>query len=53
MRTGAGKVVDLAIVEHEEPGEEAADEDLTLGEGEADDTNDAPVEPAAETPEET
>jgi len=63
MRTGEGKVVDLAVVEHEEPGEEEAGEELALVEGEAGETGDAAIEPAAdetskeapvaETPEET
>ncbi|NCC75881.1 MAG: DNA gyrase subunit A [Clostridia bacterium] len=45
MRTGEGKVVDLAVVEHEEPGEDVAVEPLQP-EGEADETSDATVEPA-------
>ena len=63
MRTGEGKVVDLAVVEHEEPGEEAAGENLAPSEGEAGETAAADPEtapgetsheaPTAETPEET
>ena len=64
MRTGEGKVVDLAVVEHEEPGEDVAIEvALDTAEGEAGETGDATFEPAGdetsveapgtETPEET
>lgn len=64
MRTGEGKVVDLAVVEHEEPGEDVAIEvALDTAEGEAGETGDATYEPAGdetsveapgtETPEET
>ena len=63
MRTGEGKVVDLAVVEHEEPGEEAAGENLAPSEGKAGETAAADPEtapgetsheaPTAETPEET
>lgn len=64
MRTGEGKVVDLAVVEHEEPGEEEALEGVQdTAEGETGETSDATFEPAgdetsvevpgSETPEET
>jgi DNA gyrase subunit A len=64
MRTGEGKVVDLAVVEHEEPGEEEALEGVQdTAEGETGETSDATFEPAGdetsvevpgtETPEET
>ncbi|NCA99900.1 MAG: DNA gyrase subunit A, partial [Clostridia bacterium] len=63
MRTGEGKVVDLAVVGHEEPGEDVTEEELPLAEGEEGETSDATVEsatgetsseaPGAETPEQT